>query len=123
MQITPSEWQIMERLWQHAPKTLTQLRRELEEDTGWAKSTVATMLTRMEAKGAIRHQAGIGAKQYFPAVNRDEVVLAETDSLLRQLYQGSVSRMMTALVDSDRVSDEEIQELMNILQEAGDKKC
>ena len=30
----------------------------LSAETGWEKHTVITMLTRLEAKGAVRHEAG-----------------------------------------------------------------
>ena len=51
--LSPGEWQIMDRLWEKTPRTLMELVRILAPDTGWSKSTIATMITRLEAKGAI----------------------------------------------------------------------
>lgn len=121
LQITQSEWIIMERLWEDPPKTLMELKRELEQETGWAKSTVATMLTRMLDKGIIRYETDGKTKQFYPAVTRQEVTMAETDSMLERLYHGSVGMMVSTLVDNKKLSRQEIEELLNILQEAGEQ--
>lgn len=121
LQIAQSEWIIMERLWEDPPKTLMELKRELEQETGWAKSTVATMLTRMLDKGVIRYETDGKTKQFYPAVTRQEVTMAETDSMLARLYHGSVGMMVSTLVDNKKLSRQEIEELLNILQEAGEQ--
>lgn len=40
--LTAAEWNIMELLWDSAPKTLMELVSALAGSTGWSKSTVAT---------------------------------------------------------------------------------
>ena len=50
MTLNNSEWTIMEKLWEQ-PYTMMQLYHILEEETGWSKSTVVTMLGRMVDKG------------------------------------------------------------------------
>ena len=65
-QICESEWKLMEVLWAGAPKTLMELVRAMRDRTGWAKSTVTTMVARMEQKGLLRHEDGGRAKLFFP---------------------------------------------------------
>ncbi|MEI3347263.1 MAG: BlaI/MecI/CopY family transcriptional regulator [Dysosmobacter sp.] len=50
--LSQSEWRVMESLW-YGPKTLMELVRALERSAGWAKSTVTTMVRRMEEKRLI----------------------------------------------------------------------
>lgn len=119
--LQPSEWIIMERLWKKCPQTIMQLYHGLKEDPGWSKSTVNTMLGRMVAKKILHFEEGERAKQYYPLVNRDEAAIVETESLLERVYQGSVSRMMNTLIRNKNLSDEEINELYQILGEAVDK--
>ena len=66
--LTDAEWKLMHRLWEQSPQTITQLTAALSAETGWEKHTVITMLTRLEAKGAVHHEAGGRAKQFYPAV-------------------------------------------------------
>ena len=56
--LSNSEWKLMNRLWQTAPMTITELTAALREDTGWSKNTVITMLSRLEGKEAVRHEEG-----------------------------------------------------------------
>ena len=64
--LSGSEWKLMNRLWEQSPRTITQLTAALKEETGWTKNTVITMLSRLEAKGAVRCEQGDRAKRYYP---------------------------------------------------------
>ncbi len=116
-----SEWYIMEKLWELAPRTYVQLCHELKDDPGWSRSTVQTMLERMTEKGVIRFEVVGRAKQYYPNVARDDVAVAEARSLLERAFAGSASMMMSTLVRKKQLSKEEINELYAILQGAEDK--
>ena len=111
-----SEWIIMEKLWEEHPRTIMQLYHALKKDPGWSKSTVNTLLGRMVDKEIIYYEQGTKAKQYYPNVSRDDAALAETESLIERVYQGSVSMMMNTLVKKKDFSKEEITELYDILK-------
>ncbi|MCH5332811.1 MAG: BlaI/MecI/CopY family transcriptional regulator [Agathobacter sp.] len=119
--LQPSEWIIMEKLWESNPKTIMQLYHELEEEPGWSKSTVNTLLGRMVKKQIIFYKEGTKAKQYYPNVERDDVAIAETESLLERVYKGSVSMMLSTLIRNNNLNDEDIKELYQILGEAVDQ--
>lgn len=104
-------------LWEK-PRTLMQMVEALKEEKGWAKSTVATMLNRMQKKGLIRYEERGRARLYFPAVEQEAVALRETHSFLQRVYRGSVGMMLNTLLEEDRLSQEEIEELHEILRKA-----
>lgn len=116
--LSAGEWRIMERLWRKSPQTLTELVRELGPDTGWSKSTIITMVGRLEAKGAVQHKDGLRAKRYIPAILREQAALEETESLLRRVYHGSVGLMVNTLADGRGLSDADIEELSAVLEKA-----
>lgn len=115
--VTQSEWHIMELLWE-APRTLMELVNILTEKQGWAKSTVTTMVRRMDTKGLISYEIHGRTKTFVPAVSREEAVLRETDSLLRKAYNGSLGLLVSAMVRRNELSQEDIDELYAILKEA-----
>lgn len=117
-QIYAGEWKIMEYLWAESPRTLMEIVRAMAEETGWAKSTVTTMVTRMEAKGLLRFEEGGRARKIYPAVTREEAAGAETDSLLDKVYRGSASVLMSALVERKKLRREDIDELYALLRKA-----
>lgn len=115
--LSASEWRVMEVLWT-GPRTLMELVRELRESAGWAKSTVTTMVRRMEEKGLIAYDQSGRAKVFRPAISRDAVVAAETRSLLQRAYHGSVGLLVNALAQQEPLSQSDIDELYAVLRKA-----
>lgn len=115
--LTQAEWQVMELLWKK-PHTLTELVAALGNTTGWSKSTVATMVRRMETKGIISHTEGEKAKLFHPAISQSDAALRETRSLLDRAYHGSVGMMVSTLARRDGLTKEDIDELYAILRKA-----
>ena len=117
--LSPGEWQIMDRLWEKSPRNSRQGDWiAAAPDTGWSKSTIATMITRLEAKGALTWEGGGKARLYRPAVSRDQAALQETESLLQRVYRGSVGMMVNTLADGRGLTQEDIDELSAILEKA-----
>ena len=115
-----SERYIMEKLWEQSPRTIMQLYHSLEEDPGWSKSTVNTLLGRMLDKGIVYYEEGGKARQYYPAVCREEADAAETESLLRRVYKGSVGMMVNTMIKRNVLSRQEMEELYEILRKGSD---
>lgn len=113
--LTPSEWRVMERLWQ-GDATLMELVRTLNQQAGWAKSTVSTMVRRTEDKGLIGHTESGRAKVFHANLRREQAAAAETESLLSRVYHGSVGLMVNALVQRGRLTQDDLDQLYAILQ-------
>ena len=120
--LSDGEWKLMNLLWQNPPKTITHLTKELEQTTGWGRNVIITMLKRLEAKGAVCHEEGERAKLFYPCVERDGAVIEETRRFLNRMYQGSLSLLVNAMVNSSGLSDEEIEELKAILDKAEEER-
>ena len=116
--LSPGEWQIMERLWDLSPRTLMELVHALAPETGWSKSTIGTMIGRLENKGAITHAEGEKARRYSPTITRSQAAVQETETLLHRLYRGSVAMMVNTIADGRGLSKEDIEELSAILKKA-----
>ncbi len=116
--LSAGEWQIMEKLWEHSPQTVMELVHALAPDTGWSKSTIVTMVGRLETKCAIRYDAGGKARLYSPAITRRQAALRETESLLKRIYRGSVGMLVNTLADGRGLSQSDIDELAAILEKA-----
>lgn len=119
--LSASEWRVMEVLWA-GPKTLMELVRALGEDPGWAKSTVTTMVRRMEQKGLIAYTTEGRTKVFRAALAREDAAAAETDSLLKRAYHGSVGLLVSALVERNDLSKSDIDGLYAILRRAEEEE-
>lgn len=118
MTVTPSEWNVLEVLWQDGPQTLTELVPKLQERIGWSKSTTATMVRRMSEKGILTYEIQGRGKLFIPNVDRNVVVAQETDSLLKRAYQGSIGLMVSAMAQRNNLTKQDIDELYQILKDA-----
>lgn len=120
--LSRSEWRVMACLWE-APHTLMELVESLHKSADWSKSTVTTMVRRMEEKGLIRYDSQGRTKIFHPTVSREEVVAQETRSFLQKAYDGSIGLLVSAMAQRNDLTKADIQELYEILQKAeGDAK-
>lgn len=122
MQLTPTEWNLMECLWENAPRTGRECVEYLNKSVGWSRSTTLTMLRRMTEKNMIECLTDGDVLRYAPLIRREDAVMQETESFLDRVYQGSVSMLMSAITRKQQLSKEEIDELYAILQQAEEAK-
>ena len=116
--LTPSEWILMECLWEHSPCTGREAVEDLRLRAGWSRSTTLTMLRRMTEKGLIACDEASAVLQYSPLIDRDVAVLRETGNFLNRIYNGSVSMLVSTMTREQKLSKSELEELREILKQA-----
>lgn len=115
--ISDSEMEIMVVLW-NAKKPLTSVEiGEAVEKHGWKKTTIATFLTRLVEKGVISAEKKGKLYYYTPIVPIEEYRKTKTETLINNLYHGSVKEFAVALFENEKLSEEDIAELRAIFDE------
>ena len=120
--LTEAEWMVMECLWEKSPRTGRETVDWLNQKMGWTRSTVLTMLRRLEAKGAVSGDTERELKTFCPLIAREEVAVRETESLLERAYKGSLSLLVSSLTKKQSLPQKEIDELYAILREMEGKQ-
>ena len=115
---TPTEWKLMECLWEKGSVTGREAVDDLHARAGWSRSTTLTMLRRMTEKGLIACGEEGGVKSYAPLLAREDAEERTTEDFLHRVYRGSVSLMMSAITHKQELSRQEIDELYAILRQA-----
>ncbi len=118
LSLSDGEWKIMKLLWRSAPRTIGQIVEALEKDTAWSRTTVFVMLKRLIAKGAVRMDDSGRLQEYYPLIKRRDVAPEETDSFLNRVWDGSIGMLVSSLAGRKALSEEDIAELRQILDEA-----
>lgn len=119
--LTNAEWNVMDCLWEKAPQAGREIVDTLQARIGWSKSTTLTMLKRMTEKKLISCENSQKLRLYSPCIDRDDAVKKETENFLNRVYKGSVSLMVSAMTQKQELSDDEIQELYEILKQSQKK--
>ena len=120
--LTEAEWTVMECLWEKSPRTGRETVAWLDQKMGWTRSTVLTMLRRLEAKGAVAGDTEGELKTFRPLIAREDVAVRETENLLDRAYKGSLSLLVSSLTKKQSLPQNEIEELYAILREMEGKK-
>lgn len=115
LSIHSSEWKVMECIWEHEPVSIMQVVKFLQEKSGWSKSTIITMIKRLQKKGVIAYKENGRSKVLYTLVSREEIALSETDTLLEKVFHGSISLMLNTLLNEKSITAEERAELIDIL--------
>ena len=120
--LTPTEWNLMECLWEHSPRTGREAVEYMAQSVGWSRSTTLTMLRRMTEKGFIEAHEQDGLTVYSPLIRREDAVLRETEGFLNRVYHGSLSLLLSNLTQKQHLTQAEIDELHAILHKAEEAK-
>lgn len=115
--LTEAEWNVMECLWEHHPKTGREIVDQLYVQMGWSRSTTLTLLKRLEEKGAVGSESTGTIKQFYPCITRELAALQETEDFLKRVYKGSLGMMVIAFTKKQSLTKTEIDELYAILGE------
>ena len=118
---TEAEWKIMEVLWDHAPRTMSEITKALEPTTGWTRHTVITLLKRMLEKGTVAVDESGDVKRYTPLMTQEEASTQQTKKFLSHVFSGKASLLINHLVDSGEITLKEMDELMDMMRKSGKK--
>lgn len=115
--LTQAEWEVMECLWEESPLTGREVTERMQQRCGWSRSTTLTLLGRLETKGAVTSTAEEkGPKVFSPLLAREDAALRETEDFLSRVYHGSLSLMVSALTRKQALSQQEQDELYELLK-------
>lgn len=114
--LTKLELQIMEALWGHGASSIREIQERFPEKDRPAYTTVQTMVYRLEAKRAVRRVKKIGNAHVFDAlISRNAVQRRLVDELL-SFFGGRTQPVMAHLIESGRLTIEDIQEAEHTLK-------
>ena len=116
--ISESEWTVMEYLWNNPMVTITEIRKALSS-TGWSDSTIKTLVRRLVSKNAVAINDEAATFRYYPLISQQECRLKETKSFINRVYDGSISMFVTNLAADSNLTDKETEELLALIEKMG----
>ena len=114
--ISGAELEIMKTLWDAEDALpLTELRRSLQQRLDWSDPTIKTLVRRLCEKGALRQEKR-NVYYYAPAISREAYNEWAAADLVDRLFQGSARNLAAALVRSDGLTEEDLEELRQMFR-------
>jgi len=119
--ISEAEWEVMKVLWNDSPVTANDVVRVLSGKTPWKRETIRTLINRLVQKKAVGFEKKGRQYHYFPLVTESECIKAEARSFLKRLGGGSIEPMLTAFVEEEHLSAEQLARLRKMLKKAAEE--
>jgi BlaI family penicillinase repressor len=114
--------QIMQALWAKGPLSIREIQESFPDQKRPAYTTVQTIVYRLEAKKALRRAKKISNAHIFEAViSRSEAQRRLIDDFLG-IFGGQAQPVMAHLIETGKLTLEDVQEAEKILRKLGKKK-
>lgn len=112
--ISSAELEIMQVLWLYDRSVSVQ---EVHKHiTKWAYKTVATLLMRLQEKGAVSVEKQGKVNYYKALIDREEYKKEQTKALISELYNGSVKELAVSLLKSEGMSKKDIEDIRKMFE-------
>ena len=121
MKLSQAEWKLMNAIWDRHPASARDVMERVESEANWAYTTIKTMLTRLEKKGAIKSRMRANTALYEPLLTRDKARRSALRAVLDAAFDGAFGPMMQFLVSDEKLSEKQRAELLRALKESGHK--
>ncbi|WP_417379327.1 BlaI/MecI/CopY family transcriptional regulator [Gimesia sp.] len=115
LHLTKCELEVMDVVWRKGRATVQDVVDSLERPLAY--TTVMTTLKILDEQRDVVHRMKQGrAYVYEPAVSREEISNSMAADLTQRLFGGSVKSFVLSLVESDSMSQSDIEELKQAIE-------
>jgi len=111
IKLTKFELEVMKAVWELGPTSIREIQEKLPEKKRPAYTTVQTIIYRLEEKGAVRRVKKIGNAHIFEAAVTKKSAHRRLINELLDLFGGSARPLMAHLVETGKLSLEDVREL------------
>jgi predicted transcriptional regulator len=111
VRLTKFELELMTALWELGQASVREIQEKLPEKKRPAYTTVQTIVYRLEEKGAVRRVKKIGNAHIFEAAVTRQSTHRRLINELLDLFGGSARPLMAHLVETGKLSLEDVREL------------
>ncbi len=113
--IFESEYRFCLILWENEPISSRELSELCKEKLGWSKTTTYTVIKRLSERGVVKNENTVVTS----LVSKDEAQVSEIDELMEKKFEGSIPAFIAAFARSRKLSDKEINEIRQIIEQGG----
>ncbi len=113
---------IMQVLWEKGRANAREITEALSLDQPIAHSTVQTLLRKLEEKGSIGHDVEDRTFVFYPLVHEDKVAQTATRELVERVFGGSAAGLVAYLLQKERISRKELDEIRKLIEEKSSKR-
>ncbi len=113
--LTTKEEEVMRIFWEHGALLVKEVLEYLPVPRPHV-NTVSTVIRVLEKKGYVGHEKEVGTYRYHAILEKDSYRKASLMTMLRNYFDNSLKNMVSALVQEEQLSEDEIKECIDIIE-------
>ena len=113
---TELESRIMAAIWNGGPSSVEAVHQSVSQKHKLKETSVRTMLRRLEQKGYLRHEVQGRAFIYRAVEPARGLAARAVRQIIDHLCQGSIEELVTGMVDSEALSNRELDQLAQFVE-------
>jgi len=117
-----AEWEILRYIMEHHPITVREMADYAAETQGQARTTILTVMERLRKKRYLKRRKVAGLYQYSPNVPAPDILHGMIHQFVKNTLRGVMSPFFAYLSKSVEVSDEELEELRQLVDNLEKKR-
>jgi predicted transcriptional regulator len=115
--VTDAELAVLQLLWERGPSAIRQVADALYPGGGPSEyATAHRLLERLEGKDYVRRQRAEGVYLFRAVLDREAVLGQQLETLVERMCGGSLQPLLSTLVKSQRLTAEELRELLDLVE-------
>jgi len=113
---------VIEVVWELGEANVHQVRQRLCQQKKLAYTTVLTAMQNLEKTGWLRHRKEGKSHIYLPTKTREQAGASSLRRFVKQVFDGDAMLMFQHLIRQSSLSDNDLQELHTMIDEAREEK-
>ena len=122
LKLSDAEWTVMQAVWAGSPASARDVLDRVGHDTGWAYTTVKTLLARLVEKDAVSVRMRGNVSLYEPLITRRQAQVSALRSLVEKAFDGTFGSLVHHLITEEKLSSRDRRALARMLEEADRKE-
>ena len=117
IELFESEWAILKVLWHQQPCAAPTVQEALADEKAWTYGTVKTLMDRMVKKKLLKVEKIRNLHLYRAAITQAQAQKSELTRAVKRAFDGTFSPMMQFLIQNDELSEQEYEQLEELLKQ------
>lgn len=110
-----TEMEVLHHVWEMGEATVKEVKERILEDRQVAYTTVMTVMKNLADKGYLKYRKDGVTYVYSPAQEPESVRYNLVKDLVKKVFKGSPSELVQTLVEGEKLSKEDKQEILKLI--------
>jgi BlaI family penicillinase repressor len=115
--LSDAEWTVMRAVWAAPPASARDVLDRIGRETGWAYTTVKTLMARLVEKRVLEMTMRGNVSLYTPLISRRQARVAALSSLVDKAFDGAFGSLVQHLVTDQKLSKKDRSELARLIRD------